>query len=287
MIFELIHTSQERYYYCRSNHLAIFPIYRIQYTRRYPIDDYYNYPMYNSQFYSDGSILMDSFDSGSWYASPDEFLNNEVFCSGLGDGSGYLMFSDFYEGYSSVILKDNLPAILNFSDNGMSTIHAPVKLLDISDFDDKGLYPELLDNSQQRADAVSYILDTNPNKELDPAIWDDTYLKFCHFIEEYNKNVLLLRSTRKVSIDDTVLTASTDSGSSVNLSGVENKLQNINNSLDNIKDNLQYTDTDDITKGLAEIEYDKIETKPIVVETVEKAPFNPYLDKDNNDIYGV
>lgn len=154
------------------------------------------------------------------------------------------------------------------------------------DFDDKGLYPELLDNSQQRADAVSYILNPDPQKELDPVIWDDTYLKFCQFIEEYNKNVLLLRSSRKVNIENIVSTASTSS-SSVNLSGVENKLQNINNSLSNIKDNLQYTDADDVTKGLAEITNENNASKSVVVETIEKAPFNPYLNDDNNDIYGV
>lgn len=145
---------------------------------------------------------------------------------------------------------------------------------------DTDLYQELLNNEEQFSLAKSFLNDIDPSKELDPNYWTDIQLKFFNFVEEYNKNVLLLRSTRKVNIENTI---NTSSSSSVNLTGVETKLQNINNSLDNIKDNLQYTNTDDVTKGLAQIEYDKDNSVLVQNNLVESAPYNPHLQK--NDLY--
>lgn len=67
-----------------------------------------------------------------------------------------------------------------------------------------------------------------------------------------------------------------------NLSNMSNDLSM---QLDNINNALHYTDTDDVVKNLTEVVSENQNTKSLVVETVQKAPFNPYLEEENEDIY--
>lgn len=225
----------------------IYPLHRYDYDNQ---QHYWGFGYCMTNLFNNDSFCCDT-SHLNWIGSdvPSELLDyiNSSFYNSVVYGSGdrgiHFLFPATIQidtDYSSVVFG----ALPNYSDI----------------FDDKGLYPELLDNSQQRADALSYILNPDPQKELDPVIWDDTYLKFCRFIEEYNKNVLLLRSTRKVNIENTITTASTDSSSSVNLSGVENKLQSISDKLQTteIIDNSQKSITDVLNQQANTIQVDEI-----------------------------
>lgn len=142
-----------------------------------------------------------------------------------------------------------------------------------SDFE-TNLYPELINNDETKSMLETWVNDG------DISGWTSDDKQIMQMIEDYNHNVLQLRATKKV---EAFVSGSISSGQQSDLTGVENKLQNINSSLISIKDNLQYTDTDDVTKGLAQIELEKDNSVMVQNNMVESAPFNPHLQK--NDLF--
>lgn len=125
-----------------------------------------------------------------------------------------------------------------------------------SDSFDTELYPELLDNEETMLSLKNWINDTGS--------WDtytDKDFKAMELIEKYNKNVLLLRSVRKIKLTESVVTSSSDSFSDeVDLSGIENKLQSISDKLQTteIIDNSQKSITDVLNQQANTIQVDEI-----------------------------
>lgn len=93
---------------------------------------------------------------------------------------------------------------------------------------DTNLYPELLDNSETESMLRTYINDG------DISGYTDKDLEIMRLIERYNKNVLALRATKKVEIENTINT-STDSQSTIDLTQTNQQLQRIANNLQDTK----------------------------------------------------
>lgn len=130
---------------------------------------------------------------------------------------------------------------------------------------DTNLYPELLDNTETESMLKTYINDG------DISGYTDKDLEIMRLIEKYNKNVLALRATKKVEIENTINTSS-DSPATVDLSTVNQQLTNINNAL-------HYTNTDDVVKNLTEVVAENDKSVLVENNVVESAPYNPHLKK--------
>lgn len=182
--------------------------------------------------------------------------------------------SDSLQAY--IPLKDNLSDFTitaNSSSNADNQVLFEYLYLD-EEYFSTNLYPELLDNSEQFQMAKSFLIDTDPDKQLDPTYWTDTQLKFFKFVEEYNKNVLMLRSTRKVQANTNVTQLGT--GGQVDLGPIFYALLDISSKLQRVDENQE-------TKNITQTINDLSLSNQTVITTVEKAPYNPLLDDDFED----
>lgn len=127
------------------------------------------------------------------------------------------------------------------------------------------LYPELINNSETESMLTTWVNDG------DISGYTDKDLEIMRLIEKYNKNVLALRATKKVEIENTINTSS-DSPATVDLSTVNQQLTNINNAL-------HYTNTDDVVKNLTEVVAENDKSVLVENNVVESAPYNPHLKK--------
>lgn len=109
-----------------------------------------------------------------------------------------------------------------------------------SDFD-TDLYEDLIDNTETESMLKTYVNDG------DISGYTDKDIEIMRLIEKYNKNVLALRATRKVEIENTINTSS-DSSSAVDLTTVNQQLTNMNTNLDNISSKLETTEIIDNSK---------------------------------------
>lgn len=109
-----------------------------------------------------------------------------------------------------------------------------------SDFE-TDLYSDLIDNTETESMLKTYINDG------DISGYTDKDIEIMRLIEKYNKNVLALRATRKVEIENTINTSS-DTQSTVDLSTVNQQLTNINTNLDSISSKLETTEIIDNSK---------------------------------------
>lgn len=130
------------------------------------------------------------------------------------------------------------------------------------------LYSELLDNTETESMLRTYINDG------DISGYTDKDLEIMRLIEKYNKNVLALRATKKVEIENTINTSS--DSQNIDLSTVNQQLTNINNAL-------HYTNTDDVVKNLTEVVAENDKSVLVENNVVESAPYNPHLK--NYDLF--
>lgn len=121
---------------------------------------------------------------------------------------------------------------------------------DNSDDFETDLYPELLDNSETESMLKTYINDG------DISGYTDKDLEVMRLIEKYNKNVLALRATRKVEIENTINTSS-DSSFAVDLTQTNQQLQRIAN---NLQDSKMVAGQEQITNVVQAIE----QSSPII-----------------------
>ena len=118
------------------------------------------------------------------------------------------------------------------------------------------LYPELLDNEETKLQLQNWIDDNNPYWEQ----YTDKDIKAMELIEKYNKNVLLLRSTRKVDASVSGSISQSGQSQSVDLTPIVQQLSNINNKLQTTEqiDNSQKSITDVLNQQANTIQVDDI-----------------------------
>lgn len=129
------------------------------------------------------------------------------------------------------------------------------------------LYQELLDNSETASNLNLYI------NGGDTSAITDKDLAFQKNIELYNANVLALRATKNINLKNESIDVNQTSEQNIDLSATNAQIKRI-------ADNLQYTNTDDLTKSLTQIVEEKDNSVLVENNMVSSAPFNPHISRN-------
>lgn len=219
------------------------------------------------------AILNANFGNSDYFTIPrsDYFINylNRIITEHLRFGS-LIVFDENYDISSykrlNFVLVDNTNTYNFVANVNKSSYRAFVAFfLEIPDLFSTNLYSELIDNTETESMLKTYINDG------DVSGYTDKDIEIMRLIEKYNKNVLALRATRKVEIENTINTSSDDS-STVDLTTVNQQLTNINNAL-------HYINTDDVVKNLTEVVAENDKSVLVENNVIESAPYNPHLKK--------
>lgn len=141
-------------------------------------------------------------------------------------GASNLTFEDYSDYAKLVTFNPQSDIIIYNGNNDFGKLSSGYSLKE-QEFD-TNLYSELIDNTETESMLKTYINDG------DISGYTDKDLEIMRLIEKYNKNVLALRATRKVEIENTINTTS-DSSSAVDLTQTNQQLQRIANNLQDSK----------------------------------------------------